>query len=74
MSEDVRARANFKNLTNGRFCCLVDYAIAATGGFALLSAIDWFARGQKRFMQIVVNAETEFPQARTSISPIKPDV
>jgi hypothetical protein len=74
MSEDIPARANFKNLTDGRFCCLVDYAIAATGGFALLSAIDWFVRGQKRFMQILVNAEIEFPQARTSISPIKSDV
>jgi hypothetical protein len=52
----------------------MNYAIAATGGFALLSAIDWFVRGQKRFMQILVNAEIEFPQARTSISPIKSDV
>ncbi|GFF55577.1 choline transporter, putative [Aspergillus udagawae] len=74
MSEDVPARANFKNLTDGRFCCLVDYAIAATGGIALLSAIDWFVRGQKRFMQILVNAEIECPQARSSISPTKSDV
>ncbi|KAJ5931422.1 Choline transporter [Penicillium verrucosum] len=67
-------RGNLKNLTDGWFSYLVDYAIATTGAFALLSAIYWFVRGQKRFMQVVVNAEIEFPEARTSIDPIKSDV
>ncbi|KAI3095126.1 hypothetical protein CBS147333_9852 [Penicillium roqueforti] len=49
----------------------MNYAIATTGAFALLSAIYWFVRGQKRFMQVVVNAAIEFPEARTSIDPIK---
>lgn len=74
MSRDVHFRVNFKNLTDGWFSCLVDYAIATTGAFALLSAIYWFVRGQKRFMRVVVNAEIEFPEARTSIDPIKSDV
>jgi hypothetical protein len=52
----------------------MNYAIAATGGFALLSAIYWFVRGRKRFMQVLVNAEIEFPEARTSIGPTKSDV
>ncbi|KAJ5110845.1 Choline transporter [Penicillium argentinense] len=52
----------------------MNYAIAATGVFALLSAIYWFVRGQKRFMQALVNAEIEFPEARTSIDPTKSDV
>lgn len=74
MSKDVHVRGNFKNLTDGWFSYLVDYAIAATGGFALLSAIYWFVRGQKRFMQVLVNAEVEFPEARTPIVPTKSDV
>ncbi|KAG2007737.1 hypothetical protein GB937_008389 [Aspergillus fischeri] len=52
----------------------MNYAIAATGVFALLSAIYWFVRGRKRFMQVLLNAEMEFPEARPSTGPIKSDV
>lgn len=74
MSKNVHFRGNLNSFTNGWFSYLVDYAIATTGAFALLSTIYWFVRGQKRFMQVVVNAEIEFPEARTSIDPIKSDV
>ncbi|KAH1486589.1 hypothetical protein KXV92_006981 [Aspergillus fumigatus] len=52
----------------------MNYAIAATGVFASLSAIYWFVRGRKHFMQVLVTAEMEIPEARPSSCPIKSDV
>lgn len=52
----------------------MNYAIAATGVFALLSAIYWFVRGRKHFMQVLVTAEMAIPEARPSSCPIKSDV
>lgn len=63
-----------QGLSDGWFSGRVDYAIAATGVFASLSAIYWFVRGRKHFMQVLVTAEMEIPEARPSSCPIKSDV